>query len=182
MDHIKEVANRLKGLRESVEQTQEEMAAKTGIDVATYVAYENGTLDIPVSYLHRLAAQYGVELTVLLFGEEPKMNSYFVTRSGKGAAVERTKAYKYQGLAAGFSHRNFTPFMVTVEPKDNAEITLNSHVGQEFNYVVEGRMEITVAGRSLQLSEGDSIMFDSLQPHGMRALDGKPVKFLAIIS
>ncbi len=182
MDHVKEVANRLKGLRESVEQTQAEMALKTGVDEATYMAYESGTLDIPVSYLHRLAAQYGVELTVLLFGEEPKMNSYFVTRAGKGASVERTKAYKYQGLAAGFSHRNFTPFMVTVEPKEGGEITLNSHTGQEYNYVVEGKMEILIAGHSIRLSEGDSIMFDSLQPHGMRALDGKPVKFLAIIS
>lgn len=182
MDHIKEVANRLKGLRESVEQTQAEMASKTGVDEATYVAYESGMRDIPVSYLHRLAAQYGVELTVLLFGEEPKMNSYFVTRSGKGASVERTKAYKYQGLATGFSNRNFTPFMVTVEPKENGEITLNSHTGQEYNYVVEGKMEILIAGHSIRLSEGDSIMFDSLQPHGMRALDGKPVKFLAIIS
>lgn len=182
MDHIKEVANRLKGLRESMELSQEEMASNTGVDVATYVSYENGGLDIPVSYLHRLAAQYGVELTVLLFGEEPKMSSYFVTRAGKGASVERTKAYKYQGLAAGFSRRNFTPFMVTVEPKEDLAITLNSHVGQEYNYVVEGRMEIVISGHSIYLGVGDSIMFDALQPHGMRALDGKPVKFLAIIS
>ncbi len=33
------------------------------------------------------------------------MSSYFVTRAGKGTSIERTKAYKYQSLAAGFMNR-----------------------------------------------------------------------------
>ncbi|MDE6338011.1 MAG: cupin domain-containing protein, partial [Muribaculaceae bacterium] len=43
-------------------------------------------------------------------------------------------------------------------------------------------LEITVAGKVNVLHEGDSIMFDAKKPHGMRALDGKRVKMLAIIS
>lgn len=63
----------------------------------TLALYESGTSDIPVSFLHQLATTYGVELTALLFGEEPKMHSYYITRAGRGVKVERTKAYSYHG-------------------------------------------------------------------------------------
>lgn len=183
MNHIKEVACRLRGLRDALDLSVEEMAMQCDISTDTLTSYENGTIDIPVSFLHRLSSIYGVELTALLFGEEPKMNSYYVTRAGRGVKVERTKAYSYQDLAAGFQHRIMSPFMVTVEPvDDNAPITLNVHQGQEFNYVLEGELEISVAGNVSVLRQGDSIMFDARRPHGMRALGGKTARFIAIIS
>ena len=58
---------------------------------------------------------------------------------------------------------------------------MNAHPGQEFNMVLEGHLELTIGKKTLQLTEGDSIYFDATLPHGMRALDGKPVRFLAII-
>lgn len=58
---------------------------------------------------------------------------------------------------------------------------LNSHPGQEFNYVLKGRMVIEINGKRLTLEAGDSIYFDSSKPHGMLALDGEKVSFLAII-
>ena len=117
-----------------------------------------------------------------MFGDEPRMNSYFLTRKGKGAAVERTKAYKYQSLAAGFMNRKADPFIVTVEPTTETQsIHLNTHPGQEFNLVLEGRVMLQIGTKELILDEGDSIYFDANRPHGMKALDGKPVKFLAII-
>lgn len=117
-----------------------------------------------------------------MFGEEPRMNSYFLTRKGKGASVQRTQAYKYQSLAAGFMNRKADPFIVTVEPKDEkTPIYLNTHPGQEFNYILEGRMTLQIGDKQLTLNEGDSLYFDANRPHGMKALDGKRVQFLAII-
>jgi quercetin dioxygenase-like cupin family protein len=58
---------------------------------------------------------------------------------------------------------------------------LNSHAGQEYNYIISGRMLIRINGKDLILEEGDSIYFNSDLPHGMKALDGEQVKFLAII-
>ena len=146
-----------------------------------YVSYESGTVDIPVSFLHRLSRKFGVELHAILFDEDPKMSSYFVTRSGQGAGIERTKAYRYQSLAGGFLHRIFDPMMVVVEPSDNA-MTLNTHEGQEWNYVLEGKMLLQIGEKQITLESGDSIMFDARRPHGMKALDGTTVKFIAIIS
>ena len=71
-------------------------------------------------------------------------------------------------------------FIVTVEPKPDAHtIYKNSHSGQEFNLILEGAMELYLGGKTIVLEEGDSIYFDSSNPHGMRAIGDKAVKFLA---
>lgn len=180
MNHIQEVAARLRGLRDALELTAEEMAHQCDVSPEELAAYESGEYDVLVSFLHRLASAYGVELTALLFGEEPTMNSYFVTRAGKGVKVERTAAYSYQDLAAGFQRRIMAPFLVTIEPTDSP-LTLNVHSGQEFNYVLEGEIELSVGGHVTRMRPGDSIMFDSLRPHGLRAI-GSTARIIAIIS
>jgi transcriptional regulator with XRE-family HTH domain len=181
-EQIKKIAERLAGLRDALEITPEEMAKVCNITTEEYLRLESGNVDISVSLLHQIAQTYGVELTALMFGDDPKMNSYFVTRKGKGVAVERTKAYRYQSLAAGFSKRKADPFMVTVGPKpDDVSVYLNSHAGQEYNYVISGRLLLQINGKDLILEAGDSIYFNSELPHGMKALDGKDVCFLAMI-
>ena len=52
MDHIKQVAKRLRGLRDAIDLTVEEMAAQCGIGPETLALYESGTSDIPVSAAH----------------------------------------------------------------------------------------------------------------------------------
>jgi transcriptional regulator with XRE-family HTH domain len=181
-EQIKQIAERLVGLRDALEIEAEEIAAVCNLPVEDYLLLESGAVDISVSILHQIAQAYGVELTTLMFGDEPKMNSYFVTRKGKGIAVERTKAYKYQSLAAGFVSRKADPFLVIVHPKpDDEPVFLNTHYGQEFNLILEGRMLLRINGKDLILEEGDSIYFNSELPHGMKALDGEKVRFLAII-
>ena len=64
---------------------------------------------------------------------------------------------------------------------ENAELNLNTHLGQEFNYVLKGKLKIHLGGKEMILEEGDSIYFNSGLPHGMVALDGNECKFLAVI-
>lgn len=181
-DQIRQIAERLRGLREVLELTAEDIARDCEISAEEYRLAETGDHDISVSMLQKVARQYGIALDALMFGEEPKMSSYFLTRAGKGVSIERTKAYKYQSLAAGFMNRHADPFIVTVEPKpDDAPVYYNSHNGQEFNYVLEGRLLLSINGKDLILNEGDSLYFNSKLPHGMKALDGKTVRFLAVI-
>jgi quercetin dioxygenase-like cupin family protein len=47
--------------------------------------------------------------------------------------------------------------------------------------ILEGSMVLNINGKDLILGDGDSIYFDSSLPHGMKALNDKPVKFLAVI-
>ena len=179
-EQIRQISERLRGLRDAMELTVEELVSDCGIDRAEYERAETGEHDISVSMLQQIARHYGIALDALMFGEEPKMSTYFLTRNGKGISVERTKAYKYQALAAGFKGRKADPFIVTVEPADRP-MHYNTHEGQEFNLVIEGRLCLSIGGKVLELKPGDSIYFNSSLPHGMKALDGKPVRFLAII-
>ena len=181
-DKIKQIAERLRGLRDVLELTAEDIARDCDISAEEYRLAETGEYDISVSMLQKIARKYGIALDALMFGEEPKMSSYFLTCAGRVTSIGRTRAYKYQSLAAGFINRSADPFIVTVEPKPDSEpIHYNSHTGQEFNLVLEGRMLINIEGKELILNEGDSLYFNSKLPHGMKALDGKTVRFLAVI-
>ena len=181
-DPIKSIANRLRGLREVLELSAQEVAESCHLRVEEYMALESGESDISVNVLQTIARRYGISLDVLMFGEEPKMNAYFITRAGAGVSVERRKAYKYEALASGFRDRKADPFIVTVEPAPTAApMHLTSHEGQEMNYVLEGRLLLSLNGKELVLNVGDRLYFDSSLPHGMKALDGRPVRFLAII-
>lgn len=178
---IKQIALRLHGLRDALELTTEEVAVKCGISQENYEKYESGNSDIPMSFICEIAQTFGVETTALISGNDPHSQAFSVTRKGTGTTVERTKAYKYQSLAHGFRSAKAEPFEVTVEPSDKP-YHLNSHSGQEFNFILEGIMQLQIAGNDITLYEGDSIYFDSSKPHGMKALNGKKVKFLAVIA
>lgn len=181
-EQIKEIARRLYGLRDALDLTTAELAEICNVSESEYIEYESGNSDIPVGVLQNVAKHCNTELTSLLFGEGPTVSGYFLTRAGQGTAMERTKAYKYQALAYGFAHRVADPFIVTVEPEEtDSPMHLNTHNGQEFNYVIEGTLLLSINGKELILNVGDSIYFDSGKKHGMKAMNGKPVKFLAVI-
>lgn len=181
-EQIKQIGERLKGLRDVLDIPADDVAELCGIPVDTYIRMEEGDGELSISNLQKISKRYGIALDVLLFGEEPHMSAYFLTRRGQGMAVERRKAYKYQSLASGFSGRKAEPFLVRVDPKpDGTPLEKNSHDGQEFDLVSSGSMEITIGDKTMVLNEGDSIYFDARRPHCMRALGGRPVEFLAVI-
>jgi quercetin dioxygenase-like cupin family protein len=179
-EQMMQIADRIKGLRDSLEITVEEMAERCKRTSDEIRLYEAGETDIPMSFLFDVAQNFNVDTSTLISGEEPRMVSYFLTRFGKGKSVERNKAYKYQALASGYKQPKAEPFEVTVEPNEE-KVTLNSHEGEEFVYVLEGRLSLQMNGKILILNSGDCIYFHSFIPHGMKALDNKAVKFLAVI-
>ena len=181
-EEIKQIAARIKELREIFDVPVETLAKEFEVDPELYRSYESGTTDIPVGILTQIAQHFDVELSSLLTGEEPRLHTYSFTRKGKGVTVERRKAYKYLSLAHNFINKKAEPFLVTVEPStDDGPMSLNNHPGQEFNYLLEGSLKIVIGSHELILNEGDSLFFDSTVNHGMKALKGKTAKFLAII-
>jgi len=181
-EQLKLIADRVKGLREISGVSAETLAREFGISTVLYSEYENGQADIPVSFIYKIAHKFGIELSAILSGEDPRLHVYSVVRKGKGLNVERRKQYKYENLAYNFVHKKAEPFMVTIEP-DNEDnpVEYNSHPGQEFNYVIEGSMKIMIDNHEVILNEGDSIFYDSGYKHAMKALNDKRARFLAII-
>jgi len=181
-EEMMQIAKRIKEIREISDITAQTMARNLNESVDQYLQYESGKVDIPVSFIYKVAHHFNIELSVLLGSNDPKLHIYGVVRKGKGLNLERRKHYKYENLAYNFSHKKAEPFMVTVDPDPTKEpAEFNSHPGQEFNYVVEGSMQITIDNHEIILNEGDSVYFNSGYKHKMKALNNKQVRFLAII-
>lgn len=177
----KDIAPRLRGLRDALDLTVEELAAKSGVDAGLIRNYESGSMEIPIGFLMKVAQACHVDLTVLISGIEPHLKGYSLVRQGEGLCVERRKDYDYKSLAYRFSGRKMEPFLITVPPKAVEEMTQVSHSGQEFVHVLEGRLELRLGEEALVLSPGDSLYFDSQTPHALRGLDGKQAVFLDVI-
>jgi len=177
----KEIAPRLAGLRDAMDMSVEELAEKAGVTPERAAQYESGTVEIPVSYLMDVAHLCGVSLTVLISGSEAHLTNYALVRNGKGLNVDRRKDYDYKNLASTFVGRRMEPFMVEVPSKEVADMNFTTHRGQEFIYVLEGRLELRLDDSVLELEEGDSLYFDSNTPHALRGLDGKSARMLDVI-
>lgn len=181
-EQIKLIAERIKGLREIEGTSAETLAREIGISTDQLLQYESGNVDIPVGILYKISLKYGIELSALLSGENPRLHVYCVVRKDKGLSVERRKQYKYESLAYNFIHKKAEPFIVKIEPDtEDSPMEFNSHPGQEFDYVIEGTMKIVIDNHEIILSEGDSIYYDSGHKHAMKALNDQPVKMLAVI-
>ena len=173
------IPQRIKELREILEISAFDMANDTGISLDIYSKYEKGELDIPISVLYTIAHRLGTDVTVLLTGEEARMDSAAVCRKGKGVQIERYPGYEFSSLAYNFKHRTMEPLLVTLDSSKTAASAV-SHSGQEFNYIVEGQVRVTVGKGEHILSPGDSIYFDARLPQSQSAVNGT-AQFLTII-
>lgn len=181
-ESIQQIGERLKGLRDVLNIPAEEVAELCDISLEHYLKIEAGEADPSVFRLSKISKRYGIDLDVLLFGEEPRMSAYYVTRKGMGPEIDRGNDYKYRSLAGGFRGRKADPFIVKVDPLPNGKkYRQNTVDGQEFNVVMEGTLEITIDDKVIVLNEGDSIYLDGRRPHYMRALKNQPVTFINVV-
>jgi len=183
-EQLSEIGGRLEALRDIMDIPAEKMAADMKLDVGEYIAYERGERDFSFSFLQNAAGRLGVDIVDIISGESPKLTKCALVRSGGGYDIIRRKAYNYKHLAFTFSNKKAEPFMVAVEPVPEGgtgKITLHSHEGQEFNYMVSGHMEFYLDDAVYELGEGDSVYFDSGIPHAMKATGNQPAKFLAVV-
>ena len=181
-EQIKQIAARIREIREISGISAETLAEKLKLPVGTYLNYESGNTDIPVGIIFEISEIFNIELSVMLGGDNPRLKRYGIVRNGKGLKLERRKQYKYESLAYNFIHKKAEPFIVTIDPApENSLLEFNSHPGQEFNYIIKGSMMSIIDGHEIILNEGDSIYFDSGFRHAMRALNNEEVKFLAIV-
>ena len=174
-----EIPGRIKELREIMEISAMDIAADINVPLDTYNKYETGEQDIPISVLYKIAGKLRTNATVLMTGEDPRMASAAVCRRGKGVHVERYPGYEFSSLAYNFKGRTMEPLLVLLDSFRPPAAQV-SHSGQEFNYVVEGRMRVTVGEAEYVLSAGDSIYFDATLPHGQSAVEGS-AQFITII-
>ncbi len=183
LDHkIREMARRIKELREIEKLSVEDMAAKTGVSVTEYTECEAGNSDLNFAFIYRCAIALNVDVTDIIEGTSPTLVGYTVTRRGEGQRIEKAHSMTYFNLASAFRNRIAEPLFVTAGYEgDDREIELTTHAGQECDIVISGQLKVQVGNHTEILSEGDSIYYDSAKPHGMIAVGGKDCLFYAIV-
>ncbi len=181
MDEIKELAARIKELREVCGYTAEELAKELGVNPVVYVGYEEDGKDIPISVIYAISKKFNVDFSEIISGTSAKLRSYQVVRAGEGQCADRYPGYSFQDLAYHFSKKIMQPFIVTLDPSDQPA-ALVSHTGEEFNLVLEGTVIVAYGEQELVLNQGDSIYFNPMQPHGQRCGGKIPAKFLTMIA
>lgn len=181
---VKEVAGRIRALREDLGITQQEMARATGRSLAEYIAQESGEEDPSFSFLSKCAERLGVDMTDLLTGESPHLARYAIMRAGDGVAIRRRSTLNYLHLAPYFKDRLCEPLLVTApydEAAQNQPIHHSFHPGQELDFILKGQLRFVYEDHEEILNEGDFVIHDSSHGHGMIATGGQDCVFLAII-
>ncbi len=183
-EKLMEVAERIREMREISGFSVEEMAEKTEVSVAEYKAYENGSEDFPFTFIHKCALAFGLGITDILEGESARLKSYTVTRRGGGRQTAEEEGISIVNVAPMFKNKIAEPYFCKYdysEALQNKPIHLTKHAGQEFDFVLSGKMKIQIGNNFEELAAGDSIYYNSNTPHGMIAIGGEDVKFIAII-
>ena len=181
---LREVAGRIRELREISGFSVEEMAERTNLSVEEYKQCEAGSRNLSIAFLYRCTLSFGVDMGDLLEGRSPKLRSYALTRKGDGQRIEEAHHMIGYNLAADFRNRIGLPLYMELKYRDGAEyqdIELVTHEGQECDIVIRGKMKIQIGSRSEILNPGDCIYYDSSTPHGMIAVDGEDCAFYAFV-
>ena len=183
-DKLLEVARRIREMREICGFTEAEMAQKTEVSAEAYGRYERGETDFPFTFIHKCAQAFGLGITDLLEGKSAQLSSYTITRKGQGQETAREDGIVIQNLAPLFRNKIAEPHWVRYEYKEeqqNKPIHLAKHSGQEFDFIMSGRLKVQIGDHVEYLSEGDSIYYNSSTPHGMMAVDGEDCLFVAVV-
>ncbi|HYW94256.1 MAG TPA: XRE family transcriptional regulator [Bacteroidales bacterium] len=187
MTQVKHVGQKIAGLRELRTISAEELAGRCGIDVGVLKAIEEGNDPPALAVLIKLARALGVRLGTFL--DDTDVDTPVVTRSGEeragmsisGKSPGAHTHLEFYSLASGKAGRHMEPFVIIIDPSTGDEYTRSSHEGEEFLYVLEGRIEILYGKKSYILQAGDSIYYDSLIEHHVHSAGNEAAKILAVV-
>lgn len=179
------VGERVKTVREQRGLSIQDIAQRTGLDAHTLVEIEQGAMAPPLGTVIKLAKALEMKMGYFISGGEDK--TYTIVRHGDRKVVSRFDSkkgkhygYEYQSLAPHKKDRHMEPFLVTLEPSTTEE-ERSTHDGQEFIFVLTGRMEVRLGDEIHLLEPGDSIYYDSTVPHLVKCHGGETTRILAVL-
>ena len=180
------VGEKIKLLREKKKLSLPDLAQKSGFSSAILSQIENHMISPPLGTIIKLAKALEVE-PGYFFKEKPK-SPYVIVRKDERVSVSRVASkegvsygYSYESLGADKKDRKMEPFIVTLDPESVKKPAQSTHDGEEFIFVLEGEMEVTLGDHSDVLAAGDSIYYSSTIPHRVGAKGNAPAKILAVL-
>lgn len=181
------IGRAVRELRHKKQITLHDLAAKTGISKSVLEEIESGDVVPPVATLLKLAKIFNVGMATFFEDEAPDMK-ISITRSGERIKIKRRPHhhegevdYIYESLETHKADKHMEPLLVEFQPLDTGNMVFTNHEGEEFIYVLEGRLEFRTDDRVEILLPGDALYFESEINHSFRSVDEKPAKVIAVV-
>ncbi len=179
--NLVELAQRIKAQRREQNLTLEQVATRTGLTRSVLSKVENFRVTPSLPALGKIAVALGTSVSELTEGldEKPQL---VIVRKDEGVKVDRDKPESlivYESLAHDRYSKSMEPLLLYV-PAGTARKTALKHEGEEFIYVVSGRVELEYGEDVHELQVGDSVYFDGQVEHRLVNSDTKPAKVLSV--
>jgi transcriptional regulator with XRE-family HTH domain len=175
-------------LRESLGLSQDELAERAGCEVVVIQQLEGGELAPSLAPLIKITRALGCRLGTLLDDETEigpvvtRADEAEVVTRFKGGSTDERGRLDFYSLAGAKASKHMEPFIIEIQaPAGEDTAALSSHEGEEFIYVLEGVIDVTYGKDTITLEVGDSIYYDSIVPHEVRAGADGPARILAVV-
>lgn len=175
IDINESVGKRIKKIRMEQKVSLENLAGETGLSLENLKKIESGKSIPPVGALLQIAKALRIDSGFLLREHENRRQSRIE------AYVKRTENYAYTTLTPGAENKHLKAFKITVEAQTPHKGVGYQHEGEEFVYVLQGRVEIAVGENVTQLSAGESLHFNSGIRHRLENIGSETAELLVVI-
>ena len=182
-----DVGGKLRRLREDHGLSLADLARRSTLAEPALRDFEDGKAVPAVGELLKIANVLGVSIGHFFQTRIPDKRVEVVRAAERWTVKARSEAgnalgYRYQSLSHGLTEKLMQPFLVEVPPGQDSALNRSQHEGEEFLFVLGGVLEVEIGGERHRLEPGDSIYYDSRQPHTLRALEGVTARLIACIA
>ena len=178
------IAMQVRRKRMAMELKVADVARNANLSQGMISKIENAQVSTSLDTLNRLCTALGLSIAQLFADYDRPEGTALLTKSGQGMEVVRRgteKGHTYQLLSYHRGEQQvFEPFLITMDDASEVFPTF-SHSGEEFLYLLKGRLQYRHGNRIYAMSPGDSLSFDAEIPHGPEVLEEVPIKLLSFI-
>jgi transcriptional regulator with XRE-family HTH domain len=176
-DQGESFGKKLRGLREAEGLTVEELASQLNMKPAYLSKLEEDKILPPVAEIITIARHLSVEPSTFMAEQEPGKKG----ESREKAIAKRTRDYAYKKLGTEGFEGHLMAFEITIDPESEHKKVAYRHEGEEFIYVLSGRLKIKVGDEQSDLRRGQTIHFDSNNKHILRNPGKEPTVCLVVL-
>ncbi len=142
--------------------TFDNLANETGFSIDYLKNIEAGKVIPPVGALLQISRALMIDSDTLLVEQETTL------KNRVKAFKKRTENYDYTTLTPGAENKHLKAFKVTVKALQEHKGAEYQHEGEEFHYVLSGRIEVKVGEHVNKLKVGDALHFNSGIRHTLK--------------